>query len=367
MDKKEEKKETKKVTKKAASTKKSTAKKSTVKKDTTKKATTKKSTTPKKTVTKKVTPKKEVVKEEIKKEEVKIEPVKEEVKIETKPVEVKEEPKIEEKVQEEVKEEIKKEEKPVVVKKKSNAGLVFLLILFMLITAGMTIFILFEDKIMDFIKPSNKEETKEVEKEKCEPEIIKEDTSNYQIIKIESDKLEKTQDNNVGTITVGDKSYSVKIGLKDEIDGIAKWNIMLGDKQLSFINISYVAVLDDSFIVIKGQSDGNTLSSIEVYDKNLDKVALGNYYNNVANAFSIISTSGQVLNNVDVNVTANYEDNVIDSKHMILALCTNPRNKNNNNQDYVETLLTFDNGKVTEKEILVVENVFCSTQKRFNY
>ena len=237
----------------------------------------------------------------------------------------------------------------------------------MLITAGMTIFIIFEDKIMDFIKPSNKEETKEVEKEKCEPEIIKEDTSNYQIIKIESDKLEKTQDNNVGTITVGDKSYSVKIGLKDDTDDIAKWNIMLGDKKLSFINISYVAVLDDSFIVIKGQSDGNTLSSIEVYDKNLDKVALGNYYNNVANAFSIISTSGQVLNNVDVNVTANYEDNVIDSKHMILALCTNPRNKNNNNQDYVETLLTFDNGKVTEKEILVVENVFCSTQKRFNY
>jgi len=335
-----EKKETKKETKKEV--KKSTSKK--------------KSTSPKKAVTKKSTPKK------ITKEEVKKEPVKEEVKIETKPVEVKEKIK-----KEEIKEETKKEEPKVIVKKKSSAGLVFLLILFMLITAGMTIFIIFEDKIMDFIKPSNKEETKEVEKEKCEPEIIKEDTSNYQIIKIESDKLEKTQDNNVGTITVGDKSYSVKIGLKDDTDDIAKWNIMLGDKKLSFINISYVAVLDDSFIVIKGQSDGNTLSSIEVYDKNLDKVALGNYYNNVANAFSIISTSGQVLNNVDVNVTANYEDNVIDSKHMILALCTNPRNKNNNNQDYVETLLTFDNGKVTEKEILVVENVFCSTQKRFNY
>lgn len=239
-------------------------------------------------------------------------------------------------------------------------GLIATIVILIILIICLVLFILNDRgilKIYDKIAIVNqkeectKEETKEVEKEEAE------------VLKVNKTTLSKNRTNELGKITLNNKEYKVKMDYKEEINGTDLWIVTVGDTQLELSDLDYLAVMDDTYLVAKAEgSKNNNMYTIKIYDKDLKEVNDGTYHY-YAHTFEVVSTSGTVLESVDVNVTNNYKDKILNKNEILVTECTDARDTNNHNQDFVQEILKFENGKFTREEILVVENVFCNPQR----
>lgn len=246
-------------------------------------------------------------------------------------------------------------------KKKRSTGLIVLVVILLITIVGLVLFILNDRgivRIYDKISIVNqKEKCKEEEKEETK------ESDEATVIKVDNSTLSKTEVNTIGKVTLGGNEYKVTMKYKEEINGIDLWLIFVGNTQLEMNNLEYLAVMDDSYLVAKANGTSNkNLYTIKIYDKNLKEINDGTYHY-YAYAFDVVSTSGTVLDSVNVKVTNNYKDKIIDKNRILVSECTNARNINNHNQDFVQEVLKFENGKFTREEVLVVENVFCNPQR----
>ena len=179
---------------------------------------------------------------------------------------------------------------------------------------------------------------------------------NYDL-QIDNEKLSKTEKNNLGEVTVGNKEYKVTKEFVDEANGVEIWNTYLNDVKLDIKDSSFIAVFDNNYVVVKYSQKDNNNYSLLILDKNLDNVYKD--YHNYANTFEIVDKNGIILEDVDTKALNKYTDNIIDDNHMFVSECVN----NGKTQDYVLKLLTFENDKFNEEEVLHVENIFCSAQR----
>lgn len=240
---------------------------------------------------------------------------------------------------------------------KKNNGLIIFLILLLIGLVTLVTLLLTGIVKSPFIKETKVEKV-ETKEEKNE-EVVKDE---LQLIKVKKDDLSKTDTNEIGTVKLGGTDYKVTMKFDEEVNGTELWNIYVGDTKLEINNMDYVAVLDNNFLVVKKyESQAKNNYALRIYDKDLKNV-----YNNIhiyRNVFDVIDKYGHVDDDFDVTVSNHLEDNIIDNHHMIVAECNEPINQSNHNQDFVQKLLTFENGKFSEQEILHIENVFCSSQR----
>ena len=238
---------------------------------------------------------------------------------------------------------------------KKNTGLIVFLIILLLGFVTLVTLLLTGVVKSPFIKDAKELKTKEEEKE----EVVKDE---LQLIKVKRDDLSKTDSNEIGTIIIAGTDYKVTMKFDEEVNGTELWNIYVGDTKLDINNLDYVAVLDNSFLVAKNYPSSNKNNySLKIYNKEFKDI-----YNSVhiyTSVFDVIDKYGHVIDDIDVTVSNKLTDNIIDNNHIIVSECNEPINSSNNNQDFVQKLLTFENGKFSEQEILHVENVFCSSQR----
>ena len=251
-------------------------------------------------------------------------------------------------------------------KKKKSKGLIALVIILSVLVVGLVLFILNDRgiiRIYDKISIVNKEESKKKEEPKEEPKEETKVSDEAEVLKVDKSSLSKTSSNDIGTITLNNKEYKVKMDYKEEINGTDLWLIYVGDVQLELSDLEYLAVMDDSFLVAKADGSSNkNLYTIKIYDKDLKEINDGTYHY-YAYAFEVVSKSGTVTDSVDVKVTNNYKDKILDKNRILVSECASARNTSNHNQDFIQEILKFENGKFTREEVLVVENIFCSPQR----
>ena len=243
--------------------------------------------------------------------------------------------------------------------KKSNVGWIILTIVLLLIIGGLS-FIILKDKgiikIGNSTKENTKTETKAEEKNKKESKSERE----LQLIKGLDDY--KDGENKLGKITFYGKEYEVKVVPKVEYDE-KTYDLYIGDKKIENVIVKYVAVMDDSYIVVRSVNPvSETVQNLTIYDKDFNESPVSSV--SITSKFKVINNDGTIS---DTTPTANGKidttKEVIDSNHLIIAECTPARNSANYNQDYVEKLYSFENGKVEIEELTVVENIFCSAQR----
>ncbi|MBQ1495929.1 MAG: hypothetical protein IIZ40_01075 [Bacilli bacterium] len=232
--------------------------------------------------------------------------------------------------------------------KRKNGLVVFLIVIILLLVTLITLLGMGVIK-SPFIKEC-KVKTKTVA-------VEKEESNKVQLIKIDNEKLSKTEKNNLGEVTVGNKKYKVTKEFVDEANGVEIWNTYLNDVKLDIKDSSFIAVFDNNYVVVKYSQKDNNNYSLLILDKNLDNVYKD--YHNYANTFEIVDKNGIILEDVDTKALNKYTDNIIDDNHMFVSECVN----NGKTQDYVLKLLTFENDKFNEEEVLHVENIFCSAQR----
>ena len=252
---------------------------------------------------------------------------------------------------------IKKKEGKNMAKKSKNGLVIFLVLLLIILVSLVTL--LFTGVIKSpMIKDTD---SKEIVKDDTSSDKKQDDDNKVDIIRINMDNLSKSEVNELGSINVGGKTYSATAKYDEEVNGSELWNIYLGDTKLEVNSADYIAVMDNSYIVVKDSNVPNSGIGYKmvIYDKELKIVDTKFGFN----SFRVIDNDGYAVENVDIAVTNKLSDNIFDSNNIIIYDCTDPLDSSNHNQDFVQKLLTFKDGKYSEREILHIENVFCSSQR----
>lgn len=238
--------------------------------------------------------------------------------------------------------------------KKSNVGWIIITIVLLLIIGGLSFIVLKDKGIIKIGKDSNKTETKVEEKAKKESK--KEESKELTIIK--EKKISNTSES-LGKLKVENKEYDVNYDCTKD-DGTHGCTITIGNKKIENKYLKYAAVMD-KFIVVRAYTLAGSSENFYILDSNTEDVIEPKY--SVVNGFQIANSDGSISESTDITATQKYSNSIIDSTHLIISECTEPRNKTNHNQDYVEELITLKDGKVTTEELTVVENIFCSSQR----
>lgn len=253
----------------------------------------------------------------------------------------------------------------VTIKKSSNGKMIILLIIFIITTLGLLTYIVY-DKLMlktgdKEIEEVNKTESSSKSESSSQSEsenivnnnsnTVKENSETPQLIVINGSSYSTSKGGlqTLGTIKVNDISYEIKMSESDSY---------IGNKKFEGLTVNYVAVMDGSFIVFKAKVAEHDDEKMYFLDKNLNEAHNSSYA--LVNTFGLIGSNKSVT---DIKADRKYRNDIIDSKHLTIAECIPSRNSSSSNQDYVEKLFTFENGKITEQELTVVENVFCTSQK----
>ena len=232
-------------------------------------------------------------------------------------------------------------------KKKSVWPLLIIIILLLIITA--LVFYILHNRTTNGV--TTKTETSVKESTKNDTTVVDntESSETMQIIYGSSYDNTKSGLQTLGTIKVNTTSYEIKVEkANDEVTSY------LGDKKFELQMLDYVAIMDNNFIVIKLKSTQIDSSQIYFYDEKLNEVHDSTY--NLVDTFSS-------LENDKIKATRKYTKDIIDSKHLTISECIPVYSGTTYSQKYVEKLLTFENNKITEDELTVVENIFCSSQK----
>ena len=234
--------------------------------------------------------------------------------------------------------------------KKRNGFLIFVIIMLLVIIGLLVIIILKNDNSL-FSKNNNKKVT--VKEEVKEDASDKEDNT-Y----LYNEDLEKQiyEDKELGTIDFNDITYKVKIEYTGDSAGS---NLYLNDKKLPIGVLNYIAVMDDDYLVINSNYPTSPGKYFRVYDKDFNEIE-SEAINHLTNDFIVYEE------NYDEKITTGSKKikDYIDDNHLIISYCdTNTGKTNKYYQDFVEVLLTFDDGKIEKNEISRVESVFCDQMK----
>lgn len=241
--------------------------------------------------------------------------------------------------------------------KKKNTGWIVITILLLLVIAGLVLVILNDKGIIKIgnntKKETTKTETKVEDKEKTEN---KDEVGNQNIMAPETYNEGM---NELGKIKIGKNEYEIKVEKNSENN---VYTTYVGDKKLDGMYLQYAVVMGEKFLVVKGKTGENVSQRLYIFDESLKEVEEPNYF--IVDYFTVINDDGSTnYTTPSVSGTKKYTKDIIDSNHLIIAECTPARNSNNHNQDYVEKLYSFENGKVEVEELTVVENIFCSAQR----
>lgn len=245
------------------------------------------------------------------------------------------------------------------MEKKRNSGLVIFLIILLIVLVTLVTLLATGVVKSPFIKESTSSTNETCTK--CNTETTSIEDNSVQILRVNKDSLSKTEENELGTLKIGDKTYKATIKYDEEVNGLELWNVSVDGTKLEVNSADYIAVMDNSYIVVKdsGIPNSGIGYNLVIYDKDLNKV---DKLNGV-NSFRVLDIYGQLVEDVDITVTNKLNDLIIDKNNIVLYDCTEPTDSSNHNQDFVQKILNFENGKYTEKELLHVENVFCSSQR----
>lgn len=239
--------------------------------------------------------------------------------------------------------------------KKSNIGWIILTIVLLLIIGGLT-FIVLKDKGIIKIGNTTKKETK-VEEKTTKKESKKEEISEKQIIRAPEKYNEG--ENELGKIKVGKNEYEIKVVINSSENSFTTF---IGNKKIEGFTLYYATVMGEKFLVVKGNSGYTVNQKLYVFDETLKEAVEPSL--TIVNSFGVINDDGTTSDSTPtVTGKTNSTKEIIDSDHLIIAECTPARNSANHNQDYVEKLYSFENGKVEIEELTVVENIFCSAQR----
>ena len=238
--------------------------------------------------------------------------------------------------------------------KKSNVGWIITTIVLLLIIGGISFIVLKDKGIIKIGKNSNKTETKVEEKNKKESK--KEESEELTVIK--EKKLSNTSES-LGKLKVENKEYDVNYDCTND-DGEHGCTITIGDKKIENRYLKFATVMD-KFIVVRVYTPASLSENLYILDSNTEDVIEPKYY--LVDKFVIANTDGTITDSTDITASQKYSNSILDSNRLIISECTEPRNKSNHNQDYVEELITLKDGKVSVEELTVVENIFCSTQR----
>lgn len=245
------------------------------------------------------------------------------------------------------------------MEKKRNSGLVIFLIILLIVLVTLVTLLATGVVKSPFIKESTSSTNETCTK--CNTETTSIEDNSVQILRVNKDSLSKTEENELGTLKIGDKTYKATIKYDEEVNSLELWNVSVDGTKLEVNSADYIAVMDNSYIVVKdsGIPNSGIGYNLVIYDKNLNKV---DKLNGV-NSFRVLDIYGQLVEDVDITVTNKLNDLIIDKNNIVVYDCTEPTDSSNHNQDFVQKILNFENGKYTEKELLHVENVFCSSQR----
>lgn len=240
--------------------------------------------------------------------------------------------------------------------KKSNVGWIILTIVLLLIISELS-FIILKDKGIIKIGNNTKENTKtETKAEEKKEQDSKKNAEKKNIIAPETFE-EGTND--LGKIIFGRNEYDIKVE-KSSSDN--SYTTYIGDKKIDDLALEYVAVMGEKYLAVKGNLGYTSNQRLYIYDTSLNEAVESSYV--LVDHFTVINDDGSSSDTTPhVTGTRKYTKDIIDSNHLIIAECTPARNSANYNQDYVEKLYSFENGKVEIEELTVVENIFCSAQR----
>ncbi len=241
--------------------------------------------------------------------------------------------------------------------KKKSTGWIVITILLLLIITGLVLFILKDNgiiKIGNSTKEVSKTETKVDDNKK---KVEKEDDA-IQIIKGKDMTNESKKEQTLGSISVKNKKYEIKYECSNE--ELSTCNIFIGEKKLENYSLDYVAVMDNSFVVAKIRGNGGSSNyNLFIYDSELEEITEPKY--GLVDSFSQLDTNDE--NELVVSGKRNTENDIIDTNYMTVGECVPVEGQGKFHQNYVEKLLTFKNGKFSERKLTEVENVFCSAQR----
>lgn len=234
--------------------------------------------------------------------------------------------------------------------KKRNGFLIFIIIMLIIIIALLVVIIL-KDK--DIIKTNKNDQIETKQTETKNNDVISEKNTYV----VNSD-LEKNiyEDKELGTLDFNDISYKVKIEYPNDTAGS---NLYLNDKKLPIGILNYIAVMGDEYLIVNSRYSTSPGYYIRIYDKNFNEIE-SEAINNVTIGFTVFEE------NYDQKITEGSKkiNDYIDNNHLIVSYCDiNTGKTNKYYQDYVEILLTFNDGKIEKNEISRVESVFCNQLK----
>ena len=244
-------------------------------------------------------------------------------------------------------------------KKGNNLKLVVVILIILLLGAiGYILYTkgVFGGEKKDNTKTEEKEETKE------------------QLIKVNLTKFVDLETHTVGTIKVAGKEYEVKYQQDDCQSGECSnlTRVLIGAKEFKLYEsgLSYIAVLDDNYILVKGyyidlDNTAEGEGQILIIDKNL---------NDVTTSLGIVVDQEIWYNKMDSNYNITNEsiklDDIgyVDANHIKTGECVLGANSGISGhpdyQEYKEYLITFKDGKVSSEIIKNESPVFCSAQMR---
>ena len=175
---------------------------------------------------------------------------------------------------------------------------------------------------------------------------------------IDVDKIVKDEFGtfDLGELTIDGKQYKVKYELiEDAANNNFAHNLYFNDKKVAEDDIHYlhyIAIMDGKYLVFN--NSGTAIGGIvTLYDSNFNKVdEIGD-----SHGFSSRSEDGDI-----VRGSFEQKDQIIDSNTLIVYKCIdNPDSPYD--QTLKEKMISFKDGKYTEKELLTVENVYCKQLK----
>lgn len=223
--------------------------------------------------------------------------------------------------------------------KKSNKGLVIVLVILLLAFASVAILLGTGVVKSPFVKCEKCKDTTTTvtNTEKKETTEIS-STSKFVIDVSKKVEIGYVGITDLGTISLDGKEYDVKYETNDN----GGMYLYLGDKKIESGDVKFIAVMDEKYLVLDLNRD-----VITIYDSNLNKVE------EVGDSRSFID------NNKIVKGTYDISNSIIDNKTMVYYKCDI-----DSNNEYDSTLkhgiIKFENGKYTKTELMTVENVFCA-------
>lgn len=249
-----------------------------------------------------------------------------------------------------------------VIEKKKGKGLtVFLIILVLLLGVVAVLSFLgifnintFNKKTTDTTISDKKTDSKKASKKNDNTSVnVSEDKPTY-LINVDKYVKEDGGTYDLGTLTIDGKKYNVKYeDIHDINTNTFASNLYFNDTKIEVGYVHYIAVMDGKYVVIN--TSGTAMGGIvTLYDSNFNKVE------EIGDSKSFTRNT-----NDNKNTRGTFEeiDQVISSNEMIVYKCLPGSEGDEYNQTLKQKMITFKDGKYTEKELLTVENVYCKQLK----